>query len=130
MKIFILIISCLICASTFAQEEELNQLLSEEQNIITQSYYSKTEYSGSEIITHNVRIKKNNGFSFHIADHIDGMRVVTCLDGEMKGYQGYSYNGIQTNESTAVEWHKGYFVHFYQGGTITSYPNKQIVRLY
>jgi len=70
------------------------------------------------------------GFYFHIADYIDGTRVITCLDGPDKGLQAVTYNGIYQTETRAVQWNKDHFVHFYQHGRIISYPTLQISELY
>ncbi len=69
------------------------------------------------------------GYLWHVADYYDGTRVVTALDGGMRGYQGVSVYGIQTAESVNVEWHKDYFVHRYPTGKIYSYPNRQIIEI-
>lgn len=76
-----------------------------------------------------VNIIVNGGFTFHVGDYYGSYghsRIVTCLDGDMVGYQGISDNGVVVISSNAVKWHKGYFVHTYPGGKVTSYPNKQI----
>ena len=67
--------------------------------------------------------------NFHIADYADGIRVVTCLDGNEKGLQGIGFNGVIQGESRDVKWKKGYFIHNYVGGRVISYPNKQIAEL-
>lgn len=79
--------------------------------------------------SHNVQQVLYYDGSYHIADYVDGTRVVTCLDGDHKGLQGISFNGVIKAESRDVKWKKGYFIHTYPGGTITSYPNKQISEL-
>lgn len=76
-----------------------------------------------------VAIQTLEGYTFHVADYRDGSRIVTCLDGEMVGYQGIALNGEQVNESKDVEWFSNYFVHTYPGGKVYSYPKKQTVIL-
>jgi hypothetical protein len=70
-----------------------------------------------------------NGYNFHIADYNDGTRIITCLDGPMRGYQGIVFNGYQVAESFDVKWHSNYFVHQYPAGQVTSYSNRQIAKL-
>jgi hypothetical protein len=72
----------------------------------------------------------SGGYNFHTADYYDGTRVVTCLDGDLKGYQGVSVNGVLQTEGFGAEWHNGYFIHYYERGKITSYPKKQTIELY
>lgn len=59
-------------------------------------------YSGKSFTTHNVYINNINGYRYHVADHNDGCRIVTALDGPMAGYQGMAFNGIQIAESTGL----------------------------
>lgn len=71
-----------------------------------------------------------NGYHFHVADHPDGTRVVTCLDGNMKGYQAMSFNGVVQAQSSNVHWHAHHhFVHKYPSGQVLSYPKKQVIEL-
>lgn len=70
----------------------------------------------------------NGGYTFHVADYYGAYghsRIVTCLDGGMKGEQGIADNGVLVITSNKVKWHKGYFVHTYPAGKVTSYPNAQ-----
>jgi hypothetical protein len=71
-----------------------------------------------------------NGYTFHVADYLDGTRIVTCLDGYLRGLQGVSVNGIQVSESTDVIWYGNYFVHWYITGKVYSYTYKQVIELY
>lgn len=78
--------------------------------------------------TRSVVINKMEGYTFHIADYFGqwgNSRIVTCLDGELRGLQGIADNGVIMAQSTDVTWHKNYFVHRYPKGKVTSYPNKQ-----
>lgn len=80
----------------------------------------------------SVSINVLNGFTFHVADYYGyygTSRVVTCLDGEMKGNQAIGDNGIVQAESNDVTWHKGYFVHRYPYGKVTSFPNSQTLEI-
>lgn len=80
----------------------------------------------------SVVINVSNGYTFHVADYYGyygNSRVVTCLNGAMKGHQGIADNGIVLAESNDVTWHKGYFVHRYPNGKITSYPNSQTAEI-
>lgn len=70
------------------------------------------------------------GYEFHVADYKDGTKIVTCLDGSMRGLQGISYRGLLRIESRNVRWCGDYFVHFYPGGTVTSFSDRQISELY
>lgn len=80
--------------------------------------------------TSAVSISVLNGYHFHVADHPDGTRVVTCLDGSMKGYQAMYFNGMVTAESSNVKWHAHHhFVHKYPAGQVLSYPKKQILEI-
>jgi hypothetical protein len=81
--------------------------------------------------TSAVSIIKKGGYSFHVADYPDGTRVVTCLDGSGKGYQGIAVNGVAIDESNDVKWYSKYhFIHKYPSGQIKSYKNKQIMEIY
>jgi len=80
-----------------------------------------------------VAINVLNGYTFHVADYYGpygNSRIVTCLNGEMRGLQGIADNGVITIESTDVTWHKDYFVHRYPYGKVTSYPNSQVLEIY
>lgn len=79
-----------------------------------------------------VSINSLNGYTFHVADYYGNFgnsRVVTCLDGDMKGYQGVADNGILQIESNDVKWHKGYFVHKYPNAKVISYPKSQTLEI-
>lgn len=80
--------------------------------------------------TNCVQIVIREDLTLHIADYSDGTRIVTALDGPLEGLQVIGFNGKPMAESRNVQWHKGYFIHFYPGGKVTSYPNKQISELY
>lgn len=80
--------------------------------------------------TYVVYIQSYGGYTFHVADYLDGTRVVTCLDGPLMGLQGISVNGIKIGESNDVIYYPTFFVHFYPGGKIYSYLNKQIFEIY
>ena len=79
---------------------------------------------------YSVAINVLHGFTFHISDYHDGTRVITALDGDMRGYQAIGVNGVIVTSSNAVEWHGNYFVHYYQYGKVISYPNRQTSELY
>ena len=79
--------------------------------------------------TNMVSIQVLDGFYFHVADYYDGTRVVTCLDGGLRGYQGIAFNGKQIAECNNVKWFKKHFEHQYPNGKIYSYPNKQVIKL-
>lgn len=134
-----------------AQEFELNQILSMQsktvaselelfqgdtvEDILSQSLKNevarKTENLKSATFqTYNVQIVYYGGFNFHVADYIDGTRIVTCLDGTEKGLQSIAHNGTTQMQSRNVQWHNGYFIHFYPGGKVTSFPNNQVAEIY
>lgn len=79
-----------------------------------------------------VEISILGGFTFHVADYYGyygNTRVVTCLDGDMQGHQAIADNGILQAESNDVTWHKGYFIHRYPYGRVTSFPKSQAIEL-
>jgi hypothetical protein len=80
--------------------------------------------------TSSVAVAKLNGITIHIADYPDGTRVLTCLEGSLKGLQEGYFNGVLVLSSRNVKWHSKYFVHTYPNGKITSYPKKQIAEIY
>lgn len=73
---------------------------------------------------------KLNGLKYHVADYPDGTRVITCLDGSLKGLQEVYFEGSRILMSIDVEWHSKYFEHKYPNGKVKSYPNKQIADIY
>lgn len=79
--------------------------------------------------TSSVAVAKLNGVTIHIADYPDGTRVLTCLEGSLKGLQEGYFNGVLILSSRNVKWHSKYFVHTYPNGKVTSYPNKQILEI-
>lgn len=172
MKLFITFLCSLVAFNMYAQQEELDQLLSiqninvsevldicspdiclheicttkgfssllltEEKKDLLESFEKNvsqhfnvkvsTSKKAQKLETNLVAINIVNGFTFHVADYygpLGNSRVITCLDGDMRGYQTIADNGIQTASSNNVVWHKGYFVHHYPYGKIYSYPNKQ-----
>jgi hypothetical protein len=78
----------------------------------------------------SVNIQKMNGYHFHVADYTDGTRIVTSLDGEIKGMQVVGYNGKLVVSSSNVEWQNNNFTHYYPAGKVISYPNQQILIVY
>ena len=88
-----------------------------------------TDQRFSTFESYSVEIKTLGGFSFHIADYPDGARVVTCLDGKMKGYQALYVNGIQIMDSWDVTWYSNYFIHKYVGGCVYSCAYKQVIQV-
>lgn len=147
MRTFFLFMMCLISLKAYTQEEEFNQLLSI-KNVIstdldfskddpsdpknlesTESIFSKIEASSSKsskFVTYNVYLNVLNGYTFHVADYSDGTRVITALDGSMRGYQAIGFNGVQVTGSSNVTWHSDYFVHKYPNGKVTSYATRQV----
>ena len=97
----------------------------ESSNIATADVNKSVIYAA-----YSVSIVNSGGFLFHVADYRDGSRVVTCLDGGMRGYQSVYLNGRQVNSSSNVTWYQNYFVHYYQGGKIHSYVDRQITEIY
>lgn len=92
--------------------------------------HAATSHARFKYETTNVSIVILGGYKFHVADYLDGSRVVTALDGKMKGYQAVGMNGIQQGYSENVEWRGTSFIHYYPYGRIISYPDRQIVELY
>lgn len=153
MNIIVLLIAAVCCVGNLhSQERELAELISIQnksavQRLETQETTTAVNESAGLMLQQEARagvqcqrVKASmttyivqqvyyGGYNFHIADYPDGTRVVTCLDGDMKGVQGIAENGMQMGGSSNVQWHKGYFVHFYPAGTITSYPNMQVADL-
>lgn len=80
--------------------------------------------------TSAVSICTINGVKYHIADYSDTTRVVTALDGDLRGYQGVSVGGVKTAESIKVNWFNDHFTHTYVSGKITSYDNRQVIEHY
>lgn len=93
---------------------------------------SKSKKASNKMETHSVMVNNIDGYIFHVADYYGvwgNSRVVTCLNGDMRGLQGIADNGILMVESTDVKWHKNYFEHNYPAAKTYSYPNKQIFEL-
>lgn len=112
-----------------SSDDETPQLITQEHYQYSASVSRKTSHK-KEFETYAVSILYNNGCKVHVADYYDGTKVLTFLDGELKGLQGVGVNGVQTAESNAVEWHSKYFVHYYTNGKIYTYSNKQVLELY
>jgi hypothetical protein len=127
-RILLTLVLCLSSTLAFAQYEEFQSLLSEEGHVESSNVYKDPRYTGQKFDASYVRIETNNGYKFHVADYSGGNRIVTCLNGEMMGYQGIAYNGVQFAESTIVEWHSKHFVHYYTDGEVISYPAKQTAK--
>lgn len=126
-----ILLSAFLCLSSIAgysQENEFYELLAQENKVSVNMIYKDPNFSGQTFTTPYVRIEYLNGYKFHVADYAGGNRVVTCLDGEMKGCQAIGYNGVIFAKSDVVEWHKKYFVHHYIDGQIISYPTKQTAK--
>lgn len=82
--------------------------------------------------TYAVSINVVSGYRFHIADYYGtygSSRVITALDGELRGRQEIADNGIVMAASTQVRWHKDYFVHTYPRGKVYTYLNKQVLEM-
>lgn len=110
-----------ICELPVSEE---NFEMDEEERVTADVSYSLTVESVS------VHTHIQNGYKFHIADYYNGTRIVTCLNGSMKGLQGVSSYGNKVAESSNVEWHSSYFIHYYPDGRVESYPNKQYMKVY
>ena len=114
--------------------EEIEGIVSPKSAMLQQDHSDNsvqkkaTKYS-TTYETRFVSVIVLDGYKIHVADYYDGTRVVSFLDGDMKGYQAGSVNGVFTGDSRNVEWHKNYFVHRYPRCKITSYPNKQIFEI-
>jgi hypothetical protein len=107
-----------------SHKDEKSMSVKKGKKLSAKSVRARTETSAVSII-------KNGGYLFHVADYPDGTRVVTCLDGSGKGYQGMSVNGVAGGGSNDVKWHSKYhFVHKYPCGQVKSYENKQIIEIY
>ncbi|NGX61529.1 MAG: hypothetical protein K940chlam9_01015 [Chlamydiae bacterium] len=87
-------------------------------------------HSSAQFETYNVQVVVYGGYTFHIADYVDGTRIGTCLDGGDRGLQAVAYRGVTQAESRNVQWNNGYFVHVYPAGKVTTFSNKQIAELY
>ena len=112
-----------------ASKCHLNELC-EGRSVFDRSFDLAKKNPMLRVEAYSVAVNVLYGYTFHVADYYDGTRVVTCLDGDMKGYQGIGVNGIKQAESTNVEWHKKYFVHYYveddMDFKIISYPTSQV----
>lgn len=134
-----------------AQETEFNQLL-QEKNTHEERQGKKTEEAVASLLqkgegkketqdqnlgqasirieTFYVKEVALGGYHFHVADYPDGTRIVTALDGASRGLQGIAFRGILQTESRNVQWQRNSFTHFYPGGRVVSYPNRQITEIY
>lgn len=176
MKLVKVLLFCLFSFSLYAQNEEMEQLLSVQNiniseikdiscpNIVYNKSYANDGLSfqasngekkglhnsiindtSHHLRTKSIRQKKSlkfeansvvinalNGCTFHVADYYGDFghsRVVTCLEGELRGLQAIADNGVFAVESTNVEWFHGYFVHHYPHAIVYSYQNKQIFKI-
>ncbi|MDB2613682.1 hypothetical protein N9Y92_00810, partial [Chlamydiales bacterium] len=104
----------------------------EEGSPSIQSHNRSTKFMSlsTKVETTYVQVVRSNGYTFHVADYYDGTRVISCLDGSLKGLQEMYFNGVLQAWTNAVLWSNGYFIHYYQHGEVISYPNKQIVKIY
>lgn len=140
-KLLLLAIGLFATAFGADQEVEFKQLLSQKNEKATAEVKkplgasleekSQTKCLKAVIIeTYFVTHVQLGGYEFHIADYKDGTKIVTCLDGSLRGTQGISYRGQLQIESRNVSWFGNYFVHYYPGGTVTSFADRQISELY
>jgi hypothetical protein len=116
-----------ICPSEYFADEGLSYQLVSGANTDLQPMSSSKKMETYSIMIHNIE-----GYTFHIADYYGywgNSRVVTCLDGGLRGLQGISDNGILMVQSTDVKWHKNYFEHKYPAAKVYSYSNKQVFEL-
>lgn len=82
--------------------------------------------------TYAVFVTVLEGYTFHVADYYGSWgnsRVVTALDGQMRGRQEIADNGVVMAASTDVKWHNDYFEHTYPAGKIYTYKDKQVLKL-
>lgn len=114
-----------ICPSEYPDEEGLSYQVLGEDNTSLHQKKIKVE-------TYSVMINTIDGYTFHVADYYGQFghsRVITCLDGALRGLQGIADNGVLMVQSTDVKWHKNYFEHKYPAAKIYSYSYKQIFEL-
>lgn len=160
MRFFITIFFTLISLNLYSQNQEMQQLLSmqsvpvsevpdicsmtscepfQKESVDGLSLLHSTDKSEASLSierasylydAYYVGINIVGGYTFHVADYLDGTRVVTCLDGSMRGCQGVAKYGVQIAASDVVVWHSNYFVHYYQDGEITSFPSAQVIEIY
>lgn len=126
-----------ICLNEHDNEQGLSEkLMSEEEKV--QNDYSvllrskKSSQKTQKAETYAVSITVINGFTFHVADYYGdwgNSRVVTALDGELRGRQEIADNGIIMAASTNVIWHKDFFEHTYPAGKVYTYQNKQVLKI-
>lgn len=114
---------------SFNTEAILPYLLLEGQNASSTTYNMKSSKS-QYFETYAIFIRYDQGYSFHVADYYDGTRVVTSLDGPLQGHQLVGVNGIITADSSNIKCYSNYCVHYYVGGKITTYPNRQVIEIY
>jgi hypothetical protein len=107
-----------------------NQFHKNVQTHLSKVDTSQVDKSSRFYETYRVSVINYGGFNFHVADYNDGARIVTCLDGGMRGYQAIAYNGSQVASSYDVQWYSNYFVHRYPDGKVYSYSNRQIAEVY
>jgi hypothetical protein len=141
---------CLYTFSAFAQEAELKQILSlqdvsafgmsgltldelylhDEASLPENMVWHQSKVSASRRIeAYAVATIVNQAFTYHIADYYNGIQIITCLDGELKGLQVIAVDGYIKKNSDNVDWFDDYFIHYYTDGTVYSYPNKQIMEI-
>lgn len=120
------------CSSDGLSSLLLNGETKELQNLFESGMQcnAKSSKKSQKFETYSVVITNIDGYIFHVANYYGSYgnsRVITCLNGEMRGLQGISDNGVQMAESTDVVWHNDYFVHRYPRGKVISYSNRQIL---
>lgn len=110
--------------------EEVKNNAGEDKVYVTPEKMVATATKASKYLeTYNVYHQTINGFSFHIADYTIGERVVTCLNGPLRGRQLIGVNGVIVSESYNAVWYSDYFFHRHTGGTVTSWSNRQVVQI-
>lgn len=121
-----------ICLPSHLKIESLSYQLSIANETTTKFQEKKIMASNKSLKfeAYSVAINTLNGFIFHVADYYDGTRVVTALDGNLRGYQVIAVNGVMVASSTGVEWNSDNFVHYYQNGKVISHFNRQTLELY
>lgn len=122
-----------VCSDEHGNEDGLFFQLStavEQNSCSSCSSSENVSEKSKKVETYAVFITVVEGYTFHVADYYGPLghsRVVSCLDGDMKGEQIIVDNDVLTGSSSNVKWHKKYFSHKYANGKIYSYPNKQII---
>ncbi len=106
----------------------IDKKIQEKYQTVAKHFSEKKSAKGStetNLVTYEAL---NTGVHIHIGWYADGY-IATALDGNEAGKQVIFINGSVVGISYDIKTYNGYFTHNYIWATVTSYPNKQILKV-